>query len=460
MTVTLVMSTQIAAELFDATAIDIETACVLLARLVETPCGNVRLLARAVHWVPDDAYLRRDATGLSIASHGYVPALAAAETDQSIPIWLHTHPGNESSPRPSKHDEIVNEQLADLFRLRAGSPLYGAIVLARTGHRLQFTGHIESDNKRTDIDRLWVTGRRFKLIQNWLHDIVPPSDQFDRNIRAFGGEIQQILGNLKIAVVGCGGTGSAVIEQLVRLGVRYLHIFDPGTLTAGNVTRVYGSYLNRVGEPKVDVIAAHVFQIAPDAEVVTTQAKITLEFAAKQLLDADVIFGCTDDNAGRLVLSRVASYLLTPVIDCGVLLSSGPDGQLTGIDGRVTVLAPGTACLVCRDRIDLQRAAAEMLSSGEYSQLVQEGYAPALLDAQPAVVTFTTQVASTSVSELLERLIHYGPEPAPTEILLRSHEREVSTNDQDPHERHYCHPGARKLGLGVTEPYLEQTWQA
>ena len=179
MTVTLVLSTQIAAELFDATAIDIETACVLLARQVATPCGNVRLLARAVHWVPDDAYLQRDATGLSIASHGYVPALAAAEADQSVPIWLHTHPGNESSPRPSKHDEIVDEQLADLFRLRAGSPVYGAIVLARTGHRLQFTGHIESDNKRADIDRLWVTGRRFTLIQNWLHDKMPPSDQFD-----------------------------------------------------------------------------------------------------------------------------------------------------------------------------------------------------------------------------------------------------------------------------------------
>ena len=199
----------------------------------------------------------------------------------------------------------------------------------------------------------------------------------------------------------------------MRLGVRYLHLFDPDTLTAGNVTRVYGSYLNRVGEPKVDVIAAHVFQIAPDAEVVTMQAKITLESAARQLLDADVIFGCTDDNAGRLVLSRVASYLLTPVIDSGVLLSSGLGGQLTGIDGRVTVLAPGAACLVCRDRIDLQRAAAEMLASGEYSQLLQEGYAPALLDPQPAVVTFTTQVASAAVSELLERLIHYGPETRP-----------------------------------------------
>ena len=459
MTVTLVLPDQMATELLDATAAAIETACVLLARRVETPAGNVRLLARALHWVPDTAYLQRDATALSIASHGYVPALAAAETDRSVPIWLHTHPGNGSSPRPSKRDELVDKQLADLFRLRAGSPLYGALVLARTAGRLCFTGHIESNSRRAEIDRLWVTGRRFVLLQNWLHEARPPSDQFDRNIRAFGGEIQQVLGDLHVAVVGCGGTGSAVIEQLVRLGVRHLSLFDPDTLTRGNVTRVYGSYLHNVGEPKVNVSAAHVGRIAPDAEVMTTQGTIALESTAKLLLDADVIFGCTDDNAGRLVLSRTASYLLTPVIDCGVLLSSGPGGELIGIDGRVTVLAPGTACLVCRNRIDLQRAAAEMLNPAEYRRRAEEGYAPALSDPEPAVVAFTTQVASTAVSELLERLIHYGPDPAPTEILLRSHEREVSTNDQNPREGHYCHSGMNRLGLGTTEPFLEQTWR-
>ena len=460
MTVTLVLPDEIAAELFDAAAADVESACVLLARLIDTPAGNVRLLARALHWVPDDAYLRRDATALSIASHGYVPALAAAEADGAVPIWLHTHPGNDSSPRPSEYDQLVDKQLSDLFRLRAGSPLYGAIVLARPHGRPCFTGHIESDQERAEIDRLWVTGRRFVLIPNWRYDTTPPSEQFDRNVRAFGGRIQQVLGNLRVAVVGCGGTGSAVIEQLVRLGVRHLQLFDPDTLTAGNVTRVYGSYLDDVGEPKVNVSAAHVGQIAPNARVATTQSKITLESTARLLLDADVVFGCTDDNAGRLVLSRVASYLLTPVIDCGVLLSSGPEGELTGIDGRVTVLAPGAACLVCRDRIDLRRAAAEMLAPDERRRLADEGYAPALLDdPEPAVVAFTTQVASVAVSELLERLIHYGPDRVPTEILVRNHDREVSTNDQEPRKGHYCHPEAHKLGLGVTEPFLEQTWQ-
>ena len=180
MTVTLVLPDHIAAELFDATSADVETACVLLARHVETPGGNVRLLARVLHWVPDTAYRRREATALSIASHGYVPALAAAEADGAVPIWLHTHPGNDSSPRPSKCDELVDEQLADLFRLRAGSDLYGAVVIAQPEGRRCFTGHIESENRRIEIDRLWVTGRRFMLIQHWLHDTMPPSEQFDR----------------------------------------------------------------------------------------------------------------------------------------------------------------------------------------------------------------------------------------------------------------------------------------
>ena len=459
MTVSLVLPKQIADELFEAAAADVEAAGVLLTRRAETPGGNVRLLARAMHWVPDDAYHVREATELSIASHGYVPALAAAEADQSIPIWVHTHPGDESSPRPSRHDEIVNEELADLFRLRSGSPIYGAVVVARTQGRPRFTGHIESSNSRADIDRLWVTGRWFTLVQNWLHEAITPSVQFDRNIRAFGGEIQQVLSDLHVAVVGCGGTGSAVIEQLVRLGVRHMRLFDPDTLAVSNLTRVYGSFPEDIGKPKVNVSAAHVDRIAPDAEVITVQAKITLEATAKLLLDADVVFGCTDDNAGRLVLSRIASYLLTPVIDCGVVLSSGCGGQLEGIDARVTVLAPGAACLVCRNRIDLQRAGAEMLPPDEHQRRADEGYAPALSGAEPAVVAFTTQVAAAAVGELLERLIHYGPEPVPTEILLRAHEREVSTNDEAPHEGHYCHPGAYKLGIGVTEPFLEQTWQ-
>lgn len=458
MTVTLVVPEPVATELSAAATADVETGGVLLARQVETPSGNVRLLGHEVHWVPEYAYRLRDSTQLVVNSEGYVPALAAAERHGSVPIWLHTHPGVDASPRPSARDHVVNTRLADLFQLRSGSPWYGALILSPGATTLDFTGHIESVANRHDIDRLWVTGARCALVQNWLRDPRPPSDIFDRSIRAFGGAIQSALGQLRVAVVGCGGTGSAVTEQLVRLGVRHLQLLDPDELSASNVTRVYGSYPEEVGKPKVAVVASHIARIAPDAKVVVVQAPITQEHAAKRLLDADIIFGCTDDNAGRLVLSRIATYFMTPVIDCGVLLSSTEDGRLEGIDGRITVLGPGAACLVCRGRIDLQRATAEMLSPGEYDRRVAEGYAPAMPDVEPAVVTYTTQVAAAAVSELLERLTRYGPEPPPTEMLLRMHEREISANRLNPGEGHYCDPNSGCLGRGLTEPFLEQTW--
>jgi len=178
----------------------------------------------------------------------------------------------------------------------------------------------------------------------------------------------------------------------------------------------------------------------------------------QRLSSCDVVFGCTDDNAGRLVLSRVATYLLAPVIDSGILLSSSEDGRLVGIDGRVTTLVAGQACLLCRGRVDVRRAATELLAPDERRRREDEGYAPALAGVEPAVVTFTTAVAATAVSELLERLTGYGPDPRPSEVLLRCHDRQISTNIATPSAGHYCHADSGKLGLGVTSPFLEQTW--
>jgi molybdopterin/thiamine biosynthesis adenylyltransferase len=71
---------------------------------------------------------------------------------------------------------------------------------------------------------------------------------------------------------------------------------------------VYGSAPTDVGHPKAEVLAAHVRRIAPEATVTTTTGMLTMEPVARQVAASDVVFGCTDDNAGRLVLSRLATY--------------------------------------------------------------------------------------------------------------------------------------------------------
>lgn len=396
-----------------------------------------------------------------IGSEGYVGALGAAETDRAIPIWFHTHPGDGAVPIPSKYDRQVDRDISDLFQLRSGSGFYATLIASPQGDGFIFTGEITPEGgQAVPIDRVWSVGERWRLLQNYTHDTTAPATIFDRNVRAFGPDIQHVLGDLRVAIVGAGGTGSAVAEQLVRLGVRHLLLVDSDTLSASNVTRVFGSTPREVGKPKVDVLRAHLMRIAPNLICSTIQGMVTMQSVAQALRSPDIVFGCTDDNAGRLVLSRLATFLLTPVIDVGVLLSSDSAGVLTGIDGRVTTLTPGAACLVCRNRVDMARAAAEMRTPEERQRLADEGYAPALGQVEPAVVAFTTAVAAAAVNELLDRLIGYGPPESPNETLLRLHEREMSTNSAAPRPRHYCDMAQGKWGAGDEEPFLGQLWGA
>ena len=354
MTASLVLSQALAEELQSVARHSEETAGVMLAGIAKAPSGEIRILARQIRWVAESAYSRREWNAMSIRSEGYVHALGEAEAIGASCIWVHTHPGQDASPERSEHDRIVDSEISDVFRLRSGSAYYGAMIFSPRSSGLAFTGYLEQEGcDALQVDRMWQVGDRWRLSRAYDSALPALSPIYDRNVRAFGAAVQQTLGDLRIGVAGCGGTGSAVAEQLVRLGVRHLSLFDPDVLSESNVTRVYGSTPSDVGRPKVHVLNQHLRRISPDVNCEPIQSMITLEPAARSLIACDLVFGCTDDNAGRLVLSRMATYLMTPVIDCGVLLSSDPAGQLTGINGRVTILTPGQACLVCRDRVDL-----------------------------------------------------------------------------------------------------------
>lgn len=455
---TLTITETIAQELARQASVDVETAGVLLAGVARLG-DDLRLLGRELHWVPEDQYAVREGDRLSIRSGGYTQALARAEEIGAVAIWLHTHPG--ARPVNSRHDDQVDAELTEVFSIRTGQDFYGSLVFSPSSTQpFEFSGRLYENGKVAAISRSWIIGARFRLVSAVdapSAKQIPPL--FDRQVRAFGGAIQEVLRGLRVAVVGAGGTGSSVVEQLARLGVGDLLIVDPDVIEDTNLTRLYGSRPTTVGEHKAIALAGHVRSIAPLVQARGIIGRTTEHSVATALIDRDVIFGCSDDNAGRLVLSRLSSYYLIPTIDCGVLLSSRA-GNLLGIDGRVTVMAPGYPCLVCRNRIDLARAAAEQLNPEERRQRQDEGYAPELGRVEPAVVAYTTQVASFAVAELFERLTGYGSLPAPSELIIRAHEREISTNSRQPNLGHFCDAAAGYLGQGDQELFLGTTWRA
>lgn len=436
-----------AAALFDALADDPETAWVMSARTV---AAADLLLGRRLEAVPTDAYAVRSRSVMTITSKGFVPAFEAARRDGDTPIFVHTHPGGPA--RWSARDEIVDDTLRAYAVARGGAG-YGSLVIGGTPDRPTFGGrYYRADAEGAEpINRLRVAGRRFKLMRAEGDGDGAVAPMFDRNVRAFGQDGQRLLGQLRVGVVGAGGTGSAVVEMLVRLGVGYVTVWDPDEIDETNITRIHGSVATDVGTMKVDVASRLASEAETGTKVLGVPSSVVNRAGIEGLSKSDVIFGCTDDHAGRLVLSRLAYRYLVPVIDCGVVVDSA-DGEIRGVTGRVSVMAPGEPCLVCRGQVDPAVAAAEMLDPARRAALAGEGYTQGEVGPAPAVVAYTTATAAAAVSELLGRLFGFATSDS-TQILLRFDAQSVSRAGRPARDGHQC-TRQDEWGLGDTDPPL------
>jgi molybdopterin/thiamine biosynthesis adenylyltransferase len=456
MTVTLALREETWTELTETLNEKRETAGFLLAGLAAGD-NDITLLGRSIRWVPEDAYLVRTTRRLSIASGGFVPALKAAHGDNAIPIFIHTHPSMGATPSPC--DDVVDRDLRAPALLRSGQPFYASLILGGTDANPHFTGRLyDADGHVSSIDRVRVIGRRIRVLPTHGADDSDVADAFDRHIRAFGRDGQQLISRLRIGVVGLGGTGSAVAEQLTRLGVKHITLIDNDSVSDTNLTRIHESQHADIGKPKVEVAAEAIRGVGLGASVDVIDGRVTEESYARRLRHLDVVFACTDDEAGRAVLSRLAIWYLIPTIDMGFVIDPDEAGTIRGLYGRVTTLLPGSACLLCRQHITPAGIRNDMLPDGERERRAAEGYAPGLGDPDPAVGTFTTLTAMFAVTALLERLIGYSPDAGgATELNIRLHELDLSRNSRPATPNHFC-GDANKWGRGDTQPLLETAW--
>lgn len=429
-----------------------ESAGLLLAGMTEDETRLTYTVNRVI-WMPEEHYVERTPKRMSIASAGWVPALKVAADAGLQPIFFHTHPAGE--PTPSEHDDRVDEALAEPFRTRTDR--YVSFILGGEVEQPILTGRVVArGGTASSITRVRVVGRRLRLLPAFDDLEAAEADQqvHDRQIRAFGSAGQRTLAQLRVGVVSAGGTGSAVIEQLIRLGVRDIVSIDDDVVTTTNVSRVYGSSVSDEGRLKVMVAEDNARRIGLGTDLKPSEGRISKRAQLELLRHCDVIFGCTDDHTGRWNLSTLAFYYLIPIIDMGVAIDA-PEGRVRSITGRITYVGPGEPCLICRSVVDPARVRDEGYEPEERERLAGEGYAQGLGEPDPSVVAYTTMVASWGVADLLERLFGFGAEDIPGEILLRIADRKMKGRRDEPQPGHVC--GDRsKWGLGDQPAFLGQ----
>lgn len=431
--------------LFDRPGVE-GAAFLVCGESLSTDC--TKLVVHAVVPIADGDFLRREAWGLSISSAALTRVAKLARYENLGIIFAHSHP--EGVTEFSDQDDREEERLLPFFQARVPGRIHGTLVLTQDSIR----GRLYTPERRT-TDSVVVVGQRFRQWTSTSPE--DPEPIYDRQVRAFGKEIQHVLKHLQVGVVGLGGTGSPLAEQLCRLGVGHLSLFDGDTFDPTNVNRVYGSEIADKGKAKVYIAKERLEAIGLGTKIDAHTEHITLETTARALRDCDIIFGCTDKELPRAILTQLCLRYCIPVIDLGVLIDS-QEGVISGVYGRVTTTLPGEACLFCRGRISAEGIRVEALSEVDRSAQVLDGYAPELQEPSPAVIPFTSATASAAVCELLHRLTGFmGAERLSSEVLLAIDQSRIRTNRLQPREGCVC--GDESFwGLGDCSPFLDMVW--
>ncbi len=175
------------------------------------------------------------------------------------------------------------------------------------------------------------------------------SDRFSRQ-SFLGSRAEEALAAAKVAIVGLGGGGSHVAQQLAHLGFRHFKLFDGDLIEDSNLNRLVGGTELDVtmATPKVIIAERVIRSVAPTAYVERYQAR--WQDHPEALRSCDLIFGNVDGYRQRWELQVCSRRYCIPYVDIGLDVAEvGDEGPK--MRGQVILTVPGGPCMKCVDFI-------------------------------------------------------------------------------------------------------------
>lgn len=279
----------------------------------------------------------------------------AAEAGGGVGL-IHSHPRGKGWQGMSEDDFAAESGHAGQAMALTGLPLVG---LTYAGRDRSYSARKWVRSGMRTWDAQW--GKSVRVVGDRLLMHLPTSrERFSRRyqrrtIDAWGADVQQVIGSLRIAVVGAGSVGSQIVESLARTGFGELVVMDYDAVEDHNLDRILNATVDdaRRQRPKAQVAAefAKLHSTHPNFQASWSDRSAVETEGIDLLKDCDVIFSCVDRPAGRSSLNALAYAHLIPVVDGGVLVSPGAT-RMRGAEWRAHVAAPGRRCLECLGQFD------------------------------------------------------------------------------------------------------------
>src|SRR5271157_860275 len=302
-------------------------------------------------------------------------------------VKIHSHPGDYQrfSALDDESDTALSVSFDGLF---SEGRVHGSAIMMPDGSmfgRELIDGRIGNGFRAVmiagDDIRFWCRGNFNDLGEDDL-----------RNRQAFGAGTVNLLRSLRVAVIGCSGTGSILIEQLTRLGVGAFVLVDPDIIEMKNLNRISSTTLEDANRrtPKVTVAKRMIDALGRGQSVLPLQMNLDSIEAVHRVAECDVVFGCVDTAEGRNLANRIAAYYLMPYIDVGVRLVADGQGSVETVAGAVNYCKPGGATLLERGAITSEQIRAEEVrrtNPDRYRELRRQKYILGIEEERPAVIS-------------------------------------------------------------------------
>lgn len=196
-----------------------------------------------------------------------------------------------------------------------------------------------------------------------------------------GADAEERIARCTVGVVGLGGGGSHIVQQLAHIGFQRYVIYDFDVVEESNLNRLVGAKSIDVAAetPKLHVAKMTIYGLQPGATVKGLPCR--WQDDPLPLRECQIVFGCLDGYQGRHELEVACRRYLMHYIDIGMDVhgTSRP-----AIGGQVILSSPGGPCMWCMGFLTNEKLAEE---AGRYGDA----------GPRPQVVWPNGALASTAV---------------------------------------------------------------
>jgi hypothetical protein len=214
-------------------------------------------------------------------------------------------------------------------------------------------------------------------------------DRFSR--QSFLGErSQKIIEKAVVGIVGLGGGGSHIAQQLAHVGFLNYRIFDDDIAEESNLNRLIGAKESDPANKTRKIEIAERLIKGLRSKAIVDSYLCRWQDNPEPFRGCDLIFGCVDGFTKRRELEASARRHLIPLIDIGMDVHC-VSGEPPRMGGQVILSMPGDSCMFCLGFLNEQ-------------VLAREGERYGDAGAQPQVVWPNGVLASTAVGIAVDLL--------------------------------------------------------